>query len=137
MVNTTLNATSAVRYGPRVLGQERYEAQQRIVENAADRYGPRVTGHLTKAPVAPEVEPAPVVPPTEPPTTEPAQLSLRKLELALEANPALLDELFEAEQARPDPRKGAYRLMLEVEAAQAKPRHETLERIRAALAALD
>lgn len=111
--------------GPRVLGDEEFQRQQREHEEAAKRafvYGPRVAGPTT------EDTPVAATAPTTTATQEKADdgqsaetLSLAKLNDALqsEVTDELLDGLLAAEMEREgEPRKGALRLLLRAEQAR-------------------
>lgn len=125
-----------MKLGPRVLGDEEFQAQQQAYEEAKKRafvYGPRVVG----AEPAPEPEPEQ---PTrkrqatkaaagkgetkasQPENTNDTQsaesFSLAKLEEALEGEVSdeVIDEFLAAEMEREgEPRKGALRLLLKAE----------------------
>ena len=127
-----------MRYGRRVLGEQKFQEDQRRFQEAQQRgfrLGRRVTGSSPSPAAtqanAPEQQQAAPVP--EPEGAEPEAavvqarepvhiLSLKELEKALKANSSeqLLDELLAAEFKRPEgqPRRGALRLLLEAEKAR-------------------
>lgn len=110
-----------MKLGPKVLGEEEFQRQQKAHEEAAKRafvYGPRVVG----AEPAPEPEKDEITPSQTPENTNDGQsaksLSLAKLNDALqgEVSDELLDGWMAAEFDREgEPRKGALRLLLRAE----------------------
>lgn len=122
-------------FGKRVIGEENWEkaqAEHEAARRAGFSYGVRVTGSGD-----PEAAPATQPAPAGPARPELVQVSIKEMEAALAGNPAvaLRDRLIEAEFARPEgtPRKGALRLLLAAEQAQAEPRAAVLAELSAAL----
>lgn len=113
-------------FGPAIIGQAQYDAEQKIVEQGA-----HVFGHLVTGVGGPDASPAggPIIPIAPAPesfgkkafTLPPgikaaAPASIADLEEVLTANPAAFDILLAAELERPEgPRKGALRLFREAE----------------------
>jgi hypothetical protein len=108
-------------YGKRVIGEEAFAHEQRVVHTKAEIYGPRVVDTYGKRVID---EKAP---------DQALSMSVPKLQAALAANPAILDALIEAEFARDVPRRTAVRALLEVEARKDEPRPEVVARLDGAL----
>jgi len=116
------------QFGPMVIGQAQYRAEQAIVEKGTNVYGSLVTGETSSGAKA-NLSAAGQV-------DSPANLDLfRKALLAADQRGA--DALLAAELARADgPRKTALNLLLEAEQAREKPRPEWLETINRTLATI-
>lgn len=102
-------------FGPAVIGQEQYDAEQKVLEKGSHVFGPLVTGEGTFGPA--------VEPPKQAALPEgvkaAAPASIADVEELLEKNPATFDLLFAAELDRPDgPRKGALRAFKRAEEEQ-------------------
>lgn len=151
-------------FGPAVIGEEAFAKEQEEVAKGIDYFGPAVVGdsepqkptaaqlreqpglaalHGIKTEQAPASVPAPQLPapaPSSPPADNP-QLSVRKLEEALEAGSSV-DPLIELEFQRPEgPRKDALRLFVKFEKRNLRhevegdvyARPEVLERLEAGI----
>jgi hypothetical protein len=92
-------------FGPGVIGEEAHAANQKLVSELRHHFGPGVVGE--EAPV----EAAPAA--SEPEAVKGLDLSITEMEKQLGANDALFEEFFLGEMARPLPRKGAMRLLLD------------------------
>jgi hypothetical protein len=106
------------KYGPRVIGDEAFESEKAVVTKAADIYGPRVVDDH----VEPKVAARTIQPPPDGTLSGGGDgntglkaegnaaagaddyLSVRELDDALDANPALVDVFLEQEEQREDPR---------------------------------
>ncbi len=103
--------TPLSQFGPGVIGEEAHAANQKRVTELRHHFGPGVVGEEAK-PVEPVVEPV------EPPKDPGLHLSVTQMEKQLAANPALFEEFFLGELARPVVRKGALRLLLDFQISQ-------------------
>ena len=129
-------------YGPLVIGEQRFQEEQRVVRTASNIYGPMVVGRsaAVQAP-AQDTENEAKAPKNAESLAAAAgadaSLSLNELRAALAANPALLDGFIDAEFQRPGgPRKGALREFLTVEQErEGGPRKDVLDVIQSALSA--
>ncbi len=133
-------------FGPRVLGEEAHRREQAIVEKAAHIYGPRVTGEVV--PLLEKSAATPVDKTSGPHSDQKGgadqsgegsaaagadkYLSVKELEQALEANPALVDPFLEQEEQRELPRSTALVKLEKAEMARpGGPRRSILDRIKA------
>jgi len=127
------------KFGPRKVGQANFEASK-LREKAVKKFGPRKFGHRKAAQMKAELDAAEakaaglenvdLEPATAPVVV--AATSIKQLDQALKDNPALYEELYKLEVARPDgPRKGALRIFLAAEMnLDGGPRDERLEQIQ-------
>jgi len=105
-------------FGPRKVGEAAFKIsklkEQKTKKFGARKFGARKAAEMQAAIDAAEQEvEAPVVEETD---VEAATTSLKQLREALDDNPAVADELFELELARPNgPRAGAVKLFLATE----------------------
>lgn len=107
--------TKPGHFGPAVIGQEQFEAEQKILQKGAHIFGPLVTGDGTFGPAVEAPKQATM--PEGVKAAAPA--SIADVEELLAKNPATFDILFEAELAREDgPRKGALRAFKRAEEEQ-------------------
>ncbi len=128
------------KFGPRKVGQANFEASK-LRETAVRKFGPRKFGVRKAAQMKAEldaadakaagIEPVDEAPPVTVDTTVTAT-SIKQVDEALKENPALYEELYALEVARPDgPRKGALRIFLAAEMnLEGGPRDERLEQIQ-------
>jgi len=143
-------------FGKRVIGEAAAKAEATKEKVGATIWGKRVVGSdMAKAGMAADAKPitaskAPAPPPPTEETNTPASpsgdqtpstsddqpgYSVTEIQDMLAANPAVLDELLEAEGKRPDgPRRGAVRAMLDCEMGrQGGPRQAVVEQLSALL----
>lgn len=117
-------------YGPRVIGEAAFTAEQQIVKTKSNIYGPRVLGtteQQSSTPPAGEGEGG---------ADSSSHLSIDALIQAVETNPATFERFVAAELARePKPRKGALSFLLEFEKAH-ENRAEWIASIEAGLTSL-
>ncbi len=128
------------KFGPRKVGQAKFEAAK-LREKAVKKFGPRKFGVRKAAQMKAELDAAeakalgleaPDAAPQVTTDTAVAATSIKQLDQALKDNPALYEELYALEVARPDgPRKGALRIFLASEMnLDGGPRDERLEQIQ-------
>lgn len=134
-------------YGRRVIGDEAYERERVIVQKQAMIYGPRVTGLIDEPKPQQPVDPVKAESAETAPTSGKADetanaagadnyLSVRELDAAVKANPALVDDFLALELKRePFPRATALKSLLAAETSEAgQKRPEVVAKIEAALA---
>lgn len=110
-----------LKYGPAVLGQEKFDQLQKQAKGGGATFGAAVLGYKNQ----PE--------PPEPPSA-PAHLSVRALETVLDADPSKMDYHLSAEWEREGgPRKSALRIFLKMESEKESPRQVLVDRITEAL----
>ena len=95
------------RFGPGVIGQEAFDAEQEYLTEHKDVFGPAVVGD--HPPTPPPGGPAPPIEETPEPSTDaetpaddPYMVSTKKLAAILAANPLEVDAFVRAELARPE-----------------------------------
>jgi hypothetical protein len=130
------------QFGPLVIGQEEFDAEQKLEKGGAKDFGPAVTG---KHP-APEAFPPPLDEESEllnafeedaPPEAEVASLSVRAIKEELKGTnaPSVIDRIMRDEFSRADGiRKSVMQLLLKKEAGRDSPRPEVLEVLESQLA---
>lgn len=119
-------------FGPSIIGEEAFKAQQEAQKKAAHIYGPRVTendyGVSVTGEAAEESDETPDAPP------EITELTVAEVRSALAGNGAMVEPLLEAELARDNPRKSALKSILETEMGrEPEPRGAIVNQIEAAL----
>jgi hypothetical protein len=118
-------------FGPGVIGQVQFDAEQKIVKAEAVVYGPAVTGIDMKAELAAAHS---ALDNAYGAAGADNQMSAKEVAAALTRNPALVDELLESELARNDVRKTVLRALLEAELQrEGGPRAEITGKVEHAL----
>jgi len=127
------------QFGPGIIGQEAYEAEQEYVTEHKDVFGPAVVGD--HPPTGSAAQPAPE--PEPPAESDVYTMSVAKLRKILEANPLEVDAFVRAELGRPEGmRVTALKAMLEAEGERPgadggkAPRGEVVSMIEGAISEL-
>lgn len=110
-------------FGPGVIGEEAAAYFAKQTKEERNVFGPGVVGEETATAEA-----------VEAPKGKALDLSVAEMDKQLEANPALFEEFFLGELARPLPRKAAMRVLLAFQKAQLTPVAEIVEILEARLA---
>lgn len=105
------------KFGPSVIGQQKFEEEQEIRKNPVQRFGPAVLGDMP-AQAEPQAAAGAISEDlaSEIDVSAIPGFSVEDAREALAANPALVDAFFEAEKVRkPQPRKGVLHALLQAE----------------------
>lgn len=138
------NTVNPGHFGPGIIGEEEFEKEKNWRDKGANVFGSLVVGPSEPQKPTPEQlrqQPelaalhgldAPAAPASAP--VKQPQLSIAKLEEALQDNPYIIDGAITAEFERVEgPRKGALRLILAEEQKKADPRDDVVARLKEAL----